>query len=229
MFSGKPIVINGGMGFGKLLADLVPKDPQPEAPQLPYQKKKPRSWVGAIVICTVGSAVLCLLVLPLLGLFIKALPVAVTAVLTFLFVSFLVYKLPTLNIQDEIQLTETELTITDQHVQWISRRPFTGVETRTVPLSEYEGIRFEVHEVTATQSRRMMHELYYVILVHPERDLCVNLYCGRTSQHILYMLQQWERLLPLPILEPNELAKERIEILANAERNRDKPFFLSQT
>ena len=228
MFRDKPIVINGGWGFGKILADLVPKDPRPQTPQLPFQKKKPRSWVGALAICSVGSAVLCLLVLPLLGVFIQALPVPVTAILTFLFVSFLAYKLPTLNIQDEIQLTEKELTITDQHVQWISRRPFTGVETRTVPLSEYEGIRFEVHEVTVTQPNRFIHELYYVILVHPERDLSVNLYCGRTSQHILYMLKEWEKLLSLPILEPNQLAKERIEILSDAESYREETVFQTQ-
>jgi hypothetical protein len=228
MFTFKPIVINADIGPAKFLADLVPKDPRPDAPSLPFIRKQPRTWKGVVVLSFVGPMIFFLIFLPLLGLAIQALPIALIAVMTFLFVSFLAYKIPTVNIQDELQLTEIELTITDQSVQWIYRRPFSAVETRTIPLSEFEGIRFEVHETTVTHPRRFTHELYYVILVHPERDLSVKLYCGRTSQYIHYILQEWEKLLPLPILEPNKLAQERMAMLSNTMRNLNKPIFQTQ-
>jgi hypothetical protein len=56
----------------------------------------------------------------------------------------------------------------------------------------------------------------------------VKLYCGRTSQYIHYILQEWEELLPLTILEPNELAQERMAMLSNTMRNLNKPAFQTQ-
>lgn len=229
MFTGKAIVINGGVGLGKLLAAMIPQEIAPLQPHLPYSRKQTRRWGQAILACIVfpvlfvffGAAILQMI----LGL---GAPIMVPVAITFLLVSFGIYKLGQHNIYDILNLTETEMTITSEHVQWIYRRPLSKDEVHTIPLSEYLGLRFEVHEVTRTHPSRYIHEFYYVTLVHSERENSLNLYCGSTTQHIPYVLQEWSKLLPVPVLEPNELAKERVAILASASRNLDKPIFQTQ-
>lgn len=226
MIRGKPIVINGRVGLGKLLAGLIPQELAPLQPHLPYSRKKPRCWGPTIV----GSFVFPILIgfssiFMLQLIFELGVPVIVPVALTFLVVSLTVYKLGHCNISDIMRLTETEMTITSEYVQWIYRRPLSKDEVCTIPLSEFLGLRFEVHEDTRTNPNRYIQQLFYVTLVHPERRHSLNMYCSRTTQHIPYVLQEWSKLLPVPILEPNDMAKETVAILASASRNRDKPIF----
>ena len=226
MFTGKPIVINGGFGLGKLLAGLIPQELAPLQPSLPYSRKEHRNWGPTVVACFVFPILFGLTGLFLLQLTLElGVPAIVPGMLTFLIVSLAVYKMAHCNIQETLQLTETEMTLTPEHVQWVYRRPFSAVETRTIPLTDFLGLRFEVHEITRTQPTRYTNEFYYLMLVHPQRELSITLFGGPSTQHIPYMLQEWAKLLPVPTLEPNELAKERISILVSASRNRAKPIF----
>lgn len=229
MFTGKPIVIHGGVGLGKLLANLIPTEPEPLQPALPYTRKQSRSWGPAILACFIFP-----LLFGVFGLFLASLalelgiPGYVVTMLAFLAVTLGVYKIAHCNIQDLLRLTETEVTLTSEHVQWIYRRPFSAVEVRTIPLSEFAGLRFEVHEHTREKPSRYTDEAHYLLLVHSKREHSLTLYGSRTTQYIPLMLQEWSKLLPVPVLEPNDLAKERIAILVSAASNRNKPIFQMQ-
>lgn len=223
MITGKPIVINGGVGLGKLLAAIVPQEIEPLQPHLPYTRKQARCWGPTIVGCIVFPVLIGLSGVFMLQLVLSlGVPVIVPAALVFLIVSVGIYKLGHCNIYDSMRLTEIECTITAEHVEWIYRRPLSKDEVRTIPLPEYLGLRFEVHEVSRSQPNRYTYEIYAVMLVHPERQNSLNIYSGPSSQHIPFVLREWSKLLPLPVLEPNELAKERIAILASAKRHHDK-------
>lgn len=229
MFTGKPIVINGGVGLGKLLANFIPQEPAPLQPVLPYTRKESRSWGPTIVACFLVPILFGVSGLFMLSLALElGIPSYVVTMLAFLAVTLGVYKIAHCNIQDLLRLTETEVTITAEHVQWIYRRPFSATEIRTIPLSEFAGLRFEVHEHTRQEPSRYTYEAHYLLLVHPKREHSVTLYGGATTQYIPFMLQEWSKLLTVPVLEPNDLAKERIAILASAASNRNKPIFQMQ-
>lgn len=225
MITGKPIVINGRVGLGKLLASIIPNETAPLQPHVPYTRKESRNWGPTIVGCFVFPILIGLSGVFMLQLTLGlGLPVAVPIALTFLIVSLAIYKLGHCNFYDIMGLKETEMTITTEYVQWIYRRPLSKDEVRTIPLSEYLGLRFEVHEEFRAYPNHYNQQLFYVTLVHPVRQHSLNMYCGRTTQHIPYVLQEWSKLLPVPVLEPNDMAKETVEILVKASQNRDKPF-----
>lgn len=211
MFKGKPIVLSGNGVMGEVLSGLLPQDPQPEF-RLPLVIEQKRDWGVWFELLLVATAVALFgaigvgAIVSLLKLPTVCFPIG----LGLIFIAFDVYVWTQ---RDKITTAMKHqcMTLTTDQTLWETRGLRGGPQRRQVPLRDYEGIRHHCQEIVTYRGESRYHrEIHSVVLQHREPDLCVQLYAGETTRYIDDTCRQWSQLLDLPILEPNDLAKERM-------------------
>lgn len=211
MFKGKPIVLSGNGLVGEVLSGLLPQDPQPEF-RLPLVIEKKREWGVWVELLLVAAAVALFGAIGL-GAMVSLLKLPTVGFPIGLGLIFIAFDVHVWMQRDRIMtaMKHQRMTLTADQTLW-ETQGFRGTpQRREVPLRDYEGIRYHCHEiVTYRGDSRYNREIHSVILQHREPELCVQLYAGETTRYIDVACRQWSELLDLPILEPNDLAKERL-------------------
>ena len=215
MFTGKPFIIDGSSGFGKLLVNLIPQEPTPNPPQLPFVIHHKRSWGDFVAIILLMPV---LLYLVLTGCrfiaeewqFSDAM-LQVSVIISYTFLACIFWSLIPKIAES---LTAVEITLEQEKVTWKQTKPFTRhAEVTTISLQEYAGIRHEAREVRANNHNNYVHEVHYVMLVHSDPARNMQLFAALTTKYIPMFCKEWSQLLNLSIVEPNELARQRMQEL----------------
>jgi len=215
MFTGKPFIIDGNSGLGKCLVDLIPQEPTPRPPQLPFVIHHKRTW---------GDFIAVILIMPLLlylmltgcrylaeGWQLSEAMLQVSVIISYTFLACFFWSLIPKIVES---LNAVEITLDKEKVTWKQTKPLTRhAEVTTISLPEYAGIRHEAREVRANNRNHYMREIHYVMLVHNDPARNMQLFAAFTTKYIPMFCKEWSQLLNLPIVEPNELARQRMQEL----------------